>query len=378
MPRLRRRLEDLETASKSAPMEDVLERMEAMVQARVESALMGPARRPPLAHEVRSAPVELPVQGGYVVGSSHPPSVAGPSSAPPRVEAPGPSGAGPSGGQARSAGPAPRRTTNGAAKKPEERRTGGAKKKPVPPPQQPPREPRPLPPAPVSMDREWTVVVGKRKKPRSGAAPAASPQQPPRRAEPKTSPATLCGRHYLFDAGGSVQGAHIQTGPDGGAGQVAAALSKAGECSLEAVKVGQVRPDRFGVGSAWVRMPMKAAQKAGHKARECDAAPNCAVCAASVEARRAPARGKACPAPSRRNQRRAPKRSAVAAVAVSQPQTADPPQVAMEVVEVVRPLAEFETFLIQLGSLVEQGQPRPTIVAGDFNAKSVVWGSPAT
>ncbi|XP_037303138.1 proline-rich protein HaeIII subfamily 1-like [Manduca sexta] len=189
-------------------MEDVLERMEAMVQARVESALMGPARRPPLAHEVRSAPVELPVQGGYVVGSSHPPSgkgkgvgkgkraakpapapltptpVAGPSSAPPRVEAPGPSGAAP---QAVPAGPVPRRAAGAAEKKPRERRTGGAKK-PVPPPQQAPREPRPLPPAPASMDREWTVVVGKRKKPRSGAAPAASPQQPPRRAEPKIRP----------------------------------------------------------------------------------------------------------------------------------------------------------------------------------------------
>ncbi|KAG6450821.1 hypothetical protein O3G_MSEX006776 [Manduca sexta] len=43
-----------------------------------------------------------------------------------------------------------------------------------------------------------------------------------------------------------------------------------------------------------------------------------------------------------------------------------------------RPLAEFESFLVRLGALVEQGQPHPAIVAGDFNATSVVWGSPVT
>ncbi|XP_037303248.1 uncharacterized protein LOC119193727 [Manduca sexta] len=42
---------------------------------------------------------------------------------------------------------------------------------------------------------------------------------------------------------------------------VAAALSKAGECAVEAIKVGQIRPDRSGVGTAWVKMPIKAAQK---------------------------------------------------------------------------------------------------------------------
>ncbi|KAG6439825.1 hypothetical protein O3G_MSEX001116, partial [Manduca sexta] len=144
---------------------------------------------------------------------------------------------------------------------------------------------------------------------------------------------------------------------------VAAALSKAGECSTESIRVGQIRPDRSGVGSVWVRMPIKAAQKvrgasriligwtaarvtvlesrpmrcfrclesghvrercdcavdrselcyrcgqAGHKARECSAAPNCAVCAASDRPAGHRLGGKACPAPSRRNRRRPPQRS---------------------------------------------------------------------
>ncbi|KAG6451040.1 hypothetical protein O3G_MSEX006896 [Manduca sexta] len=42
---------------------------------------------------------------------------------------------------------------------------------------------------------------------------------------------------------------------------VAVALAKAGECLEKSIKVGQIRPDRSGVGSAWVCMPIKAAQK---------------------------------------------------------------------------------------------------------------------
>ncbi|XP_037294130.1 uncharacterized protein LOC119189191 [Manduca sexta] len=42
-------------------------------------------------------------------------------------------------------------------------------------------------------------------------------------------------------------------------------------------------------------------------------------------------------------------------------------------------LAEFESFLIRLGTLVVQSsQPRPVLVAGDFNAKSLAWGSSVT
>nr|XP_032524318.1 uncharacterized protein LOC116775545 [Danaus plexippus plexippus] len=42
-----------------------------------------------------------------------------------------------------------------------------------------------------------------------------------------------------------------------------------------------------------------------------------------------------------------------------------------------RPLAQFEAFLLQLTSVVN-GATGPVIVAGDFNAKSALWGCPAT
>ncbi|CAF4951761.1 unnamed protein product [Pieris macdunnoughi] len=41
-------------------------------------------------------------------------------------------------------------------------------------------------------------------------------------------------------------------------------------------------------------------------------------------------------------------------------------------------LAEFETFLSELGCLVSWCRPLDLIVAGDFNAKSTVWGSPVS
>lgn len=43
-----------------------------------------------------------------------------------------------------------------------------------------------------------------------------------------------------------------------------------------------------------------------------------------------------------------------------------------------RSLVEFESFLGGLGAVLGQLQPRPALVAGDFNAKSLAWGSPAT
>ncbi|XP_046977643.1 uncharacterized protein LOC124543463 [Vanessa cardui] len=43
-----------------------------------------------------------------------------------------------------------------------------------------------------------------------------------------------------------------------------------------------------------------------------------------------------------------------------------------------RSLAEFEQLLVEVGALVGQCSPSPVIVAGDFNAKSTAWGSPAT
>ncbi|XP_046976534.1 uncharacterized protein LOC124542649 [Vanessa cardui] len=43
-----------------------------------------------------------------------------------------------------------------------------------------------------------------------------------------------------------------------------------------------------------------------------------------------------------------------------------------------RTLAEFERLLVEIGALVGQASPTPVLVAGDFNAKSTAWGSPAT
>lgn len=40
--------------------------------------------------------------------------------------------------------------------------------------------------------------------------------------------------------------------------------------------------------------------------------------------------------------------------------------------------SELETFLDGLGAFIGQTHPRPVLVAGDLNAKSVAWGSPAT
>lgn len=43
-----------------------------------------------------------------------------------------------------------------------------------------------------------------------------------------------------------------------------------------------------------------------------------------------------------------------------------------------RSLAEFEQMLVEVGVLVRQVNSYPVLVAGDFNAKSTAWGSPAT
>ncbi|XP_037301573.1 hepatoma-derived growth factor-related protein 2-like [Manduca sexta] len=68
---LKRRLEELEAAAKGPSTEEMLAMVEARVQARMESILMGPAQRPPLAHEKKTTPidVELPVSDGYVGGT---------------------------------------------------------------------------------------------------------------------------------------------------------------------------------------------------------------------------------------------------------------------------------------------------------------------
>ncbi|XP_037298318.1 eukaryotic translation initiation factor 3 subunit A-like [Manduca sexta] len=106
---LKRRLEELEASTKGPSTEEMLAMVEARVQARLESALMGPAQRPSLAHEKKAASrdTQLPVTGGIVGGPPPPKSrrekgkvgkktapaqslpapVPGPSSAPPQAVA---------------------------------------------------------------------------------------------------------------------------------------------------------------------------------------------------------------------------------------------------------------------------------------------------
>ncbi|XP_037301686.1 MAP7 domain-containing protein 1-like [Manduca sexta] len=203
---LRRRLEDLEASNNSrTTTEEMLAMVEARVQARLESALMGPAQRPSLAHERKAASgdTQLPVSGGIVGGAPapkskrekgkgtgkrtaqpappHPAAVAEGTSAPPQPIA-GPS-------TAPDTTPAPRaaRQRKGQTKKtapaPKE---GGKKKGPV----QASPEPRPLPPAPTSMETPWVVVASRKSKKTKPAVPPkkVQAQQQARRTEPKVRP----------------------------------------------------------------------------------------------------------------------------------------------------------------------------------------------
>ncbi|XP_037300076.1 transcriptional regulatory protein AlgP-like [Manduca sexta] len=206
---LKRRLEELEASTKGPSTEEMLAMVEARVQARLESALMGPAQRPSLAHERKAASgdTQLPVTGGIVGGPPPPKSrrekgkgvgkktapaqslpapVPGPSSAPPQAVA------GPLTAPATATAPPEKRkperkkaTTTAPKPKAQKGRKNG-------PPAQPAPEPRPLPPAPASMDTPWVVVAKKntKKKGKTAATPAASTQPPQstRRAEPKLRP----------------------------------------------------------------------------------------------------------------------------------------------------------------------------------------------
>ncbi|XP_037292465.1 nucleolar and coiled-body phosphoprotein 1-like [Manduca sexta] len=474
---LRRRLEDLEASAAKTSTEEMLAMVEARVQARMESLLMGPAQRPPLAHEKKSTPgdIQLPVTGGVVGGAAQlnptkgkgmrkgkrvaqiptpiPALVAEPPSAPTQTIA-GPSTA----SATTSATPTGKQKKKAPAKKMAPARKGrettnDSEVQATP-------DPRPLPPAPATMETPWVVVASRKaKKPIPAAAPTANPQsrQPARRAEPKLRPprsaaviisltpaAVAKGLSYkgvLMDAQSRVDltglditrlrpkftatgapmyevpGANSEERADSLAARlrecfggsedvkisrptktvelrlteldytatpesVAAALSKAGECPTEAIKVGQIRPDRSGVGTAWVKMPIKAALKVkgagriligwtaarvtvletrpmrcfrclepghvreccdcsvdrselcyrcgqtGHKARECKAAPNCVICAASGKPAGHRLGGKACTASSRRNRRRPRSQRRIVAVtaeAPTQPQAASPP-----------------------------------------------------
>ncbi|XP_037302397.1 brain acid soluble protein 1-like [Manduca sexta] len=167
----------------------MLAMVEARVQARLESALMGPAQRPTLAHERRTASgdTELPSKGKRKEKGTAQPApapaplpapVAGPSSAPPQPLA-GPS-------------TAPATTTAATAKT----RTEGERRRNKSPKGQEERtassptcsRARVLPPAPANVDTPWVEVV-RRKKKKPAAAPTNSTHRRNRRAgRPKLRP----------------------------------------------------------------------------------------------------------------------------------------------------------------------------------------------
>ncbi|XP_037302907.1 protein MLP1 homolog, partial [Manduca sexta] len=213
---LKRRLEELETSAKGPTTEEMLAMVEARVQARMESILMGPAQRPSLAHERKATPgdVQLPVSDGYVGGTQAmprrekgkgrgkktaqpapapapaptiPAPIAGPSSAPPQAIA-GPSTAAAS---TPAMAPARRREKSAAAVKksaPGSKPKKSGRKDPA---GQPAPEPRPLPPAPATMETPWVEVARRKKKGNRQTAPTTTSVQPPkpsRRKEPKLRP----------------------------------------------------------------------------------------------------------------------------------------------------------------------------------------------
>ncbi|XP_037303252.1 uncharacterized protein LOC119193730 [Manduca sexta] len=250
---LRRRLEELEASASKPSTEEVLAMIEARVQARMESIQMGPAQRPPLAHERRTTgDTQLPVADG-IVGERKRPAASHSGSLL------GDGGCDAHDGNNRQKN----REKNGAPEKRKapgpKTRKGGKKGQAV----QPAPEPRPLPPAPASMDTPWVVVAKKSKKGKPATAQAANaqPPQPTRRAEPKLRPprsaaviisltpsAVAKGLSYkqvLTDAQ-TVELRLTELDYTATPESVAAALSKAGECSSELIKVGQIRPDRSG------------------------------------------------------------------------------------------------------------------------------------
>ncbi|XP_037302384.1 cortactin-binding protein 2-like [Manduca sexta] len=199
---LKRRLEDLEASANKSSTEEMLAMVEARVQARLESALMGPAQRPTLAHERRTASgdTELPVTSGYSLGPParrHKP-VAGPSTA-------------------------PANTSASTAKKTQDRRRETPKQKPQkgkkngPPPAQPAPEPRVLPPAPANVDTPWVEVVRRKKKGKPAAAPTNStqPPKPTRRKEPKLRPPRSAAVVISLNTSSKCVGPTLQERPDG-------------------------------------------------------------------------------------------------------------------------------------------------------------------
>ncbi|XP_037302130.1 serine/arginine repetitive matrix protein 1-like [Manduca sexta] len=197
---LRRRLEELEASASKTSAEDMWAMVEARVQARLESALMGPAQRPALAHETRARPSPAQDQEGERKREGEensprfpiPTPVAGPSSAPPQAVA------GPSAAKATEAESRTKKSRDNGKKEatapgkktaPNHKPPPKVKGKKPPPQAQPAPEPRPLPPAPASMETPWVEVVSRnRKKRKPAVAVNTQPRQPARRAEPKLRP----------------------------------------------------------------------------------------------------------------------------------------------------------------------------------------------
>ncbi|XP_037302571.1 vegetative cell wall protein gp1-like [Manduca sexta] len=192
---LRRRLEELEASASKTSAEDMWAMVEARVQARLESALMGPAQRPALEALPSPRPRGRKEKGRgkkTVPASPIPTPVAGPSSAPPQAVA------GPSAAKATEAESRTKKSRDNGKKEatapgkktaPNHKPPPKVKGKKPPPQAQPAPEPRPLPPAPASMETPWVEVVSRnRKKRKPAVAVNTQPRQPARRAEPKLRP----------------------------------------------------------------------------------------------------------------------------------------------------------------------------------------------
>ncbi|XP_041972340.1 uncharacterized protein LOC121728266 [Aricia agestis] len=285
------------------------------------------------------------------------------------------------------------------------------------------------------------------------------------------------------------------------AAEIAAAIASCGGCAVDDVKVGEIRVDRSGRGTAWVKCPVEAAKivtapntklyvgwivvratllstrimrcyrcheaghtrttcpsetdrgdlcfrcgQAGHAIKECGNPPHCAVCAANGRKADHIVGSKPCKIPQKTGKGSKKSQSPKAATPstgnlnhsaqaqdlwsqevlkrsidvgviaepyrildrsdwlgdadstvalVFGPKIVPPPSRsttrghgfvvadlrALTVVGVYfspnRPIAEFEAFLLRLTTFVS-GAANPVVVAGDFNAKSTRWGSPAT
>ncbi|XP_037302576.1 serine/arginine repetitive matrix protein 1-like [Manduca sexta] len=274
---LRRRLEDLEASNNSRT---TTEEMLAMVEG---GTVGGPQPK---------TKKEKGKGKGKKTASAHPTPapVAGPSSAPLQdIAGPSTAAAGSPAQPATKRKQAKTAPNNKTASGPKPQK--GVKKTAPPPP-----EPRPLPPAPASMEAPWTEVVN-RKKNKTSATRTPAPRQPAKRPEPKLRPpkqaqAEIRGNGAMLY---EVPGAESEQKADALAARlrecfatedvivsrptkcselrisgldfaatsetVQAALCNAGECAAESIKVGQIRPDRSGMGAVWAKVPTRAAKK---------------------------------------------------------------------------------------------------------------------